>query len=35
MRDLKRQVAELTDLNQTTQIALRKLQANDEFVAQR
>jgi hypothetical protein len=35
MRDLKRQVAELTDLNQTMQIALRKLQANDEFVAQR
>jgi hypothetical protein len=31
MRDLKRQVAELKALNQTTQLALRKLQAKDEL----
>jgi hypothetical protein len=34
-RDLKLQVAELKALNQATQVALRKLQAKDEFVAQR
>jgi hypothetical protein len=34
-RDLKQQVAELKALNQATQVALRKLQAKDEFVAQR
>jgi hypothetical protein len=35
MRDLKQQVAELKALNQATQVALRELQAKDEFVAQR
>jgi hypothetical protein len=42
MRDLKQQqfrtqqeMAELKALNQATQVALRKLQAKDEFVAQR
>jgi hypothetical protein len=34
-RDLKQQVAELKALNQATQVALRKIQAKDEFVAQR
>jgi hypothetical protein len=34
MRDLKLQVAELKTLNQATQLALRKLQAKDDFVAQ-
>ncbi|HSY08558.1 MAG TPA: tail fiber domain-containing protein [Steroidobacteraceae bacterium] len=35
MRDLKQQVAELKALNKATQVALRKLQAKDELVAQR
>jgi hypothetical protein len=35
IRDLKQQMAELKALNQETQVALRKLQAKDEFVAQR
>jgi hypothetical protein len=35
IRDLKQQMAELKDLNQATQVALRKLQAKDELVAQR
>jgi hypothetical protein len=35
IRDLKLQMAALKALNQSTQVALRKLQAKDEFVAQR
>jgi Chaperone of endosialidase len=35
IRDLKQQMAELKALNQATQVALRKLQAKDEFVARR
>jgi hypothetical protein len=35
MHDLKQQVAELRNLNQATQAALRKLEAKDQFVAQR
>jgi len=35
IRDLKQQMAELKALNQATQVALRELQAKDEFVAQR
>ena len=35
LRTLHQQQAELKDLNQATQTALRKLQAKDEFVAQR
>lgn len=35
VRDLKQQVAELKALNQATQVALQKLQAKDEWVAQR
>jgi hypothetical protein len=35
MRDLKQQMANLTILNQATQVALQKLQAKDEFVTQR
>jgi hypothetical protein len=35
LRTVQQQLAELTILNQATQVALRKLQATDEFVAQR
>jgi hypothetical protein len=35
IRDLKQQMAEMKVLNQETQLALRRLQAKDEFVAQR
>jgi hypothetical protein len=35
IRDLKQQVAEMKALNQTTQIALQKLQSKDQLVAQR
>jgi hypothetical protein len=35
MRDLKLQVAELKALNHATQLALRNLQAKDDFIAQR
>ena len=35
MRDVKLQVAELKALNQAAQLALRKLQAKDEFAARR
>jgi hypothetical protein len=35
IRDLKQEMAELKALNQATQVALQKLQAKDEFVAQR
>jgi hypothetical protein len=35
LRDVLRQLAELKDLNQATQAALRKLQSQDAFIAQR
>jgi hypothetical protein len=35
MRDLRQQVAELRNLNEAMQAALRKLQPKDAFVAQR
>ena len=35
IRDLKQQMAELKDLNQATQVALRQLQAKDALVVQR
>jgi hypothetical protein len=35
MRDLNQQMAELRELNDATQVALHRLQANDEFVVQR
>jgi hypothetical protein len=35
LRKLKRQMVELRTLNETTQVALRALQAKDAFVAQR
>ena len=35
MRDLKQQLAELKAINQATQVALRKLQSEEELVAQR
>jgi hypothetical protein len=34
IRELKQQMADLKNLNQATQVALRKLQAKDELVAQ-
>jgi hypothetical protein len=35
LRTVQQQMAELENLNQATQVALKKLQAKDEFVAQR
>jgi uncharacterized coiled-coil protein SlyX len=35
IRALKRQMAELTMINQATQVALRKLLAREQFVVQR
>jgi hypothetical protein len=35
LNDLKHQMAELKNLNQATQVALRKMQTRNEFVAQR
>ena len=35
INDLKQQLAELKELNRATQVVLRKIQAKDEFVAQR
>jgi hypothetical protein len=35
IRELKQEVSELKALNQATEVALRKLEARNEFVAQR
>jgi len=35
IRDLKQQLAKLQDLNQATQVTLRKLQTQTEFIAKR
>jgi hypothetical protein len=35
LHDVQHELAELKDLNRATQVAIRKLQAKDELVAQR